>query len=102
MPFATGDKSEAMGISTPSPTIADTTTFEQAFGLLQKREESKLKEESSNRGTGTLVVWSTKENRGVAVYLLARNEWLNKTSAERDSSKQKKRTPCRELCKAER
>jgi hypothetical protein len=91
IPLAT-DKSESMEVSTPSLVISDKFTFEQAFELLQKREESKLKEGSSNQGTGTLVVWATKENRGVTVYLLSRDEWLNcKTSRERDSNKQKKR-----------
>lgn len=71
--------------------VTNNTTFEQALVLLQKREERKLKEGSSSQGTGTLVVWTTKENRGTTVYLLLRDEYLNsKTGQEREKNKQKR------------
>lgn len=85
-------KSEPTEVSGSTSAVSNNLTLEQAFGLLHKREESKLKEGSSSQGTGTLIVWTTGENRGVTVYLLPRDAWLAcRTSGERDHNKQKKR-----------
>jgi hypothetical protein len=74
-----------------SKEVTNNTTFEQALVLLQKREESKLKEGSSSQGTGTLVVWTTEEKQGVTIYLLLRDEYLkSKTGEEREKNKQKR------------
>lgn len=72
------------------PLVPDNPERAGAFELLKEKEESKIKEVSSNQGTGTLIVWTTKENRGVSVYLLPRGEFVHKKSVERDNNKQKR------------
>ena len=90
VPFPT-DKLELTEISTSTSAISNKITFEQAFELLQKQEENYLKT-SSNQETGTLIVSTSKENRGVTVYLLPRGEFFNcKSSKERENNKQIKR-----------
>lgn len=78
-------------LSPSKPVISHEMTFDQAFELLQKQEESYLKT-NSNQETGTLIVSTSKENRGVTVYLLPRGEFLkSKSKQERQDNKQIKR-----------
>ena len=85
------DKPELTELSSSKSVISHEITFDQAFELLQKQEESYLKT-NSNQQTGTLIVSTGKENRGVSVYLLSRGEFLNsKSRQERQDNKQIKR-----------
>lgn len=71
-------------------TSTDKITFEQAFEQFKKQEETKLKA-LSNQETGTLIVSTSRENRGVTVYLLPREEFLKyRSGQEREASKQKR------------
>jgi len=77
---------------TETPLFAHEITVDQAFELLKKQEERHLKT-SSNRGTGTLLIPTGKENGGVTVYLLPRDDFFKsrKSAVERRNNKQLKR-----------
>jgi hypothetical protein len=81
----------ATELSPPKAVIAHEMTFDQACELLQKQEESYLKA-SPHQETGTLIVSTSQDNRGVTVYLLPRGEFLtSKSRQERQDNKQIRR-----------
>src|SRR6267142_6786552 len=83
-------RDEQTKLSSSTFVVSHEMMLEQAFELVKKREEEYL-QTPPNQETGTLLVETSKENRGVTVYLLPRGDFLKcKSSEERDNHKQKK------------